>query len=87
MLISGSCNGEIVIWGLEYKNVINQLSECKVIFRDKLVIHEDQINNMTINSDLRVAVITSRDGYISIIDIVKCEPIRMIKLGIPVTHK
>ena len=50
------------------------------------MIHEDQINNITINNDLRIAVVSSRDGFISIVDIVKCEPIRMIKLDIPVTH-
>lgn len=65
---------------------MNQSPECKMIFKEKLVIHEDKIENITINSDLRVAVVSSYDGFISIVDIVKCEPIRMIKLGIPVFH-
>ncbi len=71
-MVSGSINGEIVIWNLEFKTFPNQSSECKLIFKEKLVIHHDRINNITINTDLRVAVVSCRDGYLSIIDVIKC---------------
>lgn len=75
-----------MIWSLEYKCLPNQLPECKLSFKEKIVIHYDQIKKITINTDLRVAIVSSRDGYISIIDVIKCEPIRMIQLNMPVLN-
>lgn len=39
------------------------------MFRDKIVIHSDRINHININKDLKVGLISSRDGYLSILDI------------------
>jgi WD40 repeat protein len=72
VLVSGSLNGEIVIWSIDYKNPPNQLPDCRLMFKDKIVVHYDQIKNITINTDLRIAAVSSRDGYVSIIDLMKC---------------
>lgn len=56
------------------------------MFKEKLVIHYDQIKNITVNTDLRVAFVSSRDGHVSIVDLTKCEAIRMIQVHSPVLN-
>lgn len=58
----------------------------KLIFKQKIVTHYDQINNIQINSDLRVAVCSGQDKLVSVIDIERYEVIRVLKMEVPVRN-
>ena len=58
----------------------NSNTESKLLFKNKSVIHHDRINKITVNTDLALAVVSSRDGFLSLIDVNKWEPVRMIRL-------
>lgn len=88
--MSGTLNGEIAVWELSPRTLSNsqngQDQFRKLIFRDKAVPHYDCINSITVHADLRVAICSSQDASISVIDIEKCRVMRVIRLKSPVQN-
>jgi len=51
-----------------------------------MVSHTSCINSIVISSELRAAIISSDDGFVSIIDVESHSLIRMIKVGEPIKN-
>ena len=97
VVVSGTVNGEIIFWQFISKASQNPTniplthipyahSNRKLIYRNKIVTHYKRINKININADLRVAVCSSDDGLVSLIDIERYEVIRIINIGIPIKN-
>lgn len=90
ILVSGTINGEMIIW--EYVNKSNNInyaslsqpythSSRKLIYKNKIVVNSKRINQITINNDLRMAVCACDDGLLSLIDLERFEVVRIIRIG------